>query len=189
MKDRDRLGNVLSFLSLILVGALIYYLATAIRKVESLEDKLTYREPPLQQLSSEPSTELERRHATYVPVYSHIYTGKGRPVNLQTTLSIRNTEPGVPLNLHAVTYYNSEGVLVREYLESSASLGPMATAAYLVDLSDASGGSGANFVIQWSSPLEDAAPIMEAVMIATEGKPLSFTTRGVPIPSMSSMAD
>lgn len=185
MEGRDRLGTAVSLLSLILIGALTYYLSSTIRQVESLEDKLEYQPPSLEQMYPGQKVGADKPYATYIPVYSHIYSGGGRPVRLQTTLSIRNTDPDLPLNLHSVSYFNSSGELVREHLESSASLGPMATAEYLVDQEDTSGGSGANFLVRWSSSRHSTVPVMEAVMIATEGKWLSFTSRGVPIPSKS----
>ena len=63
--------------------------------------------------------ELSSGQFLYVPVYSHIYTGdKERPFNLAVTLSIRNTDPRSSLRLTAVDYYDTEGRLVRSYLDA-----------------------------------------------------------------------
>ena len=61
---------------------------------------------------------LTRGQTVYVPVYSHIYSGDTeRPFLLTAIVSIRNTDPRVSIVLTAVDYYDSEGKLVRKYLE------------------------------------------------------------------------
>ncbi len=48
--------------------------------------------------------------------------------------------------------------------------------------SDIEGGSGANFIIEWSADGEVNPPIAEAVMIGTDkNHQMSFTSRGEPI--------
>lgn len=116
----------------------------------------------------------------YVPVYSHIYSGnRERPFNLAVTLSIRNTDPGQQISLTGVDYYDSEGKLVKPYLESSQILGPLGSIRYVVKESDTSGGSGANFVVTWRAETAVNPPIIESVMIGTQSQQgISFTSRG-----------
>jgi hypothetical protein len=115
----------------------------------------------------------------YVPVYSHIYTGdKERPFNLAVTLSIRNTDTKGALRLTAVDYYDTEGKLVRSYLDAPRELGPLASIRYVVAERDVKGGSGANFIVRWESAAPVNAPVVESVMIgAQSGQGISFTSQ------------
>jgi hypothetical protein len=102
--------------------------------------------------------DLSTGQTVYVPAYSHIYHGsKSRPFDLAVTLSIRNTDPRL----------------------KPERLGPLATREILVDESDSSGGSGANFVVRWSADKAVNAPIIETVMIGTQGQQgISFRCLG-----------
>lgn len=115
----------------------------------------------------------------YVPVYSHIYTGdKERPFNLAVTVSIRNTDPRHSLKLSAVDYYDTKGALVRHYLDSPQTLGPLASERFVIAEKDTEGGSGANFLVRWQSDAPINPPVVESVMIgAQSGQGISFTSR------------
>ena len=55
----------------------------------------------------------------YVPIYSHIYSGlKGRPFELAATLSVRNTDPKNSITIISVKYYDTDGNLIKEYLDA-----------------------------------------------------------------------
>ena len=122
---------------------------------------------------------LSQGQLLYVPVYSHIYIGdRERPFNLAVTLSIRNTDPGSGLRLTAVDYYDTEGRLVRHYLEAPRDLGPLASIRYVVAEKDVQGGSGANFLVRWEAPEPINVPVVESVMIgAQSGQGISFTSQ------------
>jgi hypothetical protein len=115
----------------------------------------------------------------YVPVYSHIYIGdRERPFNLAVTLSIRNTDPRNGLRLTAVDYYDTDGHLVRRYLEGPKAMGPLASIRFVVAEKDTEGGSGANFLVRWVSDGALNPPVVEAVMIgAQSGQGISFTSQ------------
>ena len=58
----------------------------------------------------------------------------------------------------------------------------MQSVEYVIDEHDTSGGTGANFVIKWSSTNLNVAPIFEGIMISTNGQQgISFSTIGVSI--------
>lgn len=115
----------------------------------------------------------------YVPVYSHIYTGNlERPFNLAVTLSIRNTDPRTSLRLTMVDYFDTEGRLIRHYLESPVELNPLGSIRYVVAEKDVQGGSGANFLVRWESASAINVPVVESVMIgAQSGQGISFTSQ------------
>ena len=58
-------------------------------------------------------------------------------------------------------------------------LGPLATAEFVVDESDRTGGAGASFLVEWVADGPVSAPVVEAVMISTAGQQgISFVTEG-----------
>ncbi|MGD9182577.1 MAG: DUF3124 domain-containing protein [Desulfobacterales bacterium] len=123
---------------------------------------------------------LSTGQTVYVPIYSHIYSGlKGRPFNLAATLSIRNTDPRHAVTLVSVKFYDSDGKLVKEYLDNPAELKAMASTRYILTEADTGGGSGANFLVKWKSQTKVNPPLIEGVMIGTRsGQGISFVSRG-----------
>jgi len=123
---------------------------------------------------------LSRGQTVYVPVYSHIYIGdKETPYYLAATISIRNTEQTSPVIITEVNYYDSNGRLIKKYLEKPIQLGANASTRFVIKESDDKGGSGANFIVKWRSDLQVNAPIIESIMIGTRNQQgVSFTSRG-----------
>ncbi len=116
----------------------------------------------------------------YVPIYSDIYnqTRDSRTL-LTATLSIRNTSLRDSLFISKIDYYNTTGDLVRSYIDEPIYLRPMESLDYVIEQQDNSGGSGANFIIDWYSrkPLH---PLFQAVMVGGLGaQAFSFTTEGI----------
>lgn len=144
---------------------------------------------PLQRLPDEGGVVLDpsplqvrRGQQIYVPAYSHIYVGNGQRYLMAVTLSIRNTSPTDSLVIRGVRYYDSGGKLVKEATEGPLRLGPMATVEYLIPERDPSGGSGANFVVEWvTDAAEISEPIIETVMVTTHSQGISFSSRGLVI--------
>jgi hypothetical protein len=116
----------------------------------------------------------------YVPVYSHIYfRDKSRTINLTATLSIRNTDEQDPIRVVAVRYYDTNGKLVRTYINDPQNLAPMASVDFVVAEDDTSGGAGANFIVEWTASQVVTEPVIEAVMISTaSGQGISFVSTG-----------
>ena len=116
----------------------------------------------------------------YVPIYSHIYSGdRERPFLLAATLSIRNTDPDQPITVTVIDYYDSDGKLLKKYLQKHLTLNPMASTRIVIKESDKSGGSGANFIVKWESKNRVTEPVIESIMIGTQVQQgISFTSRG-----------
>lgn len=123
---------------------------------------------------------LSKGQAVYVPVYSHIYDGDQKyRLYLAVTLSIRNTDPAHSITVQDVDYYDSEGNLVKKYIDDPITLKAMASMRYMVKASDKAGGSGANFIVRWVAGKEVNPPVIESVMIGTQMQQgISFTSRG-----------
>jgi hypothetical protein len=76
-------------------------------------------------------------------------------------------------------YHDSSGQLVRAYLKSPRSVGPLASVEYIVKESDRKGGISASFLVDWSSESPTLAPLIESVMISTRSaQGISFVTSG-----------
>jgi len=122
----------------------------------------------------------------YVPAYSHIYSGNlERPFLLTVTLSIRNIDPKNHMEITTADYYETKGNLLKKFIEKPVLLNPLESIRYVVPEKDKSGGSGANFIVEWRSEKGVNPPITETIMIGTQNQQgISFTSRGqVIVPS------
>jgi hypothetical protein len=123
---------------------------------------------------------LSAGQIVYVSIYSHIYSGlKARPFDLAATLSIRNTDINQPVTIFSVKYYDTDGRLLKEYLNEPQQLNALASTRYIIKEGNRAGGSGANFIVKWKSNKKVTLPIIEAIMIGTRsGQGISFVSRG-----------
>ncbi|RMB64144.1 DUF3124 domain-containing protein [Dokdonia sinensis] len=121
-------------------------------------------------------------HKVYVPIYSSIYNGsKNEKVLLTATLSIRNTSERDSIFLSRVAYFDTEGNLVRNYVKQPIYLKPLESLEYVIDQNDDTGGSGANFKVDWYGD-KSLRPIMQGVMIGgLASRTFSFTTDGMEV--------
>lgn len=116
----------------------------------------------------------------YVPVYSHIYQQNQKATfNLTATLSFRNADLDESLTLTKVLYYDSEGNLVKSFLDSVMTIKPLASTSFVIEEDDLSGGVGANFIVRWNAENSLFPPVVEAVMISTsQQQGISFVSHG-----------
>jgi len=114
----------------------------------------------------------------YVPIYSSIYEGtESREFPLTAFLSVRNADMSNSIVIRKVDYYDSNGDLVRNFLESPIKLKALQTEGFLIEKMDYSGGSGANFIVEWISDNKVSEPVVEAVM-SNPYLHLSFVSQG-----------
>src|SRR5262249_43671459 len=123
----------------------------------------------------------------YVPVYSEVLYGNadsaGKPERwqLSATLSIRNTDPGSPLTVRSIRYYDTDGKLIRDYATGNK-IAPLGTLETFVEHKDRSGGSGANFLVVWDADRPINAPIIETIHTYFFGtRSVVFTSAGQPL--------
>ncbi|MBF0411574.1 MAG: DUF3124 domain-containing protein [Desulfamplus sp.] len=130
---------------------------------------------------------LSQGQTLYVPAYSHIYAGdRELPMLLTVTLSIRNVDINHSITVNYADYYGTKGELLKKYAEKSVILKPLESIRYVIPQKDKSGGSGANFMVEWKSDKPVNSPIIESVMIGTEGQQgISFTSRGQVITTLN----
>src|SRR6476469_10052299 len=138
----------------------------------------TKRETSLRSVSLD-KTKVVMGQTLYVPIYSHIYhfNSQDRVMNLSATLSIRNTDLTNSIILTSVRYYNTEGELIRQDLTSPVELKPLASTDFFVAANDASGGAGANFIVEWVAEKTVYEPVVEAIMInSSSAQGISFVS-------------
>lgn len=125
----------------------------------------------------------QKGQTLYVPAYAYIYHGnKEAKLNLTTTLSIRNTSRKNDIRILSVNYHNTDGELLRSYLDEPIIMKPLQSIRYVVKLDDASGGSGANFILEWEADKAVDVPIVESIMVGTGSSyGFAFLTQAVPI--------
>jgi hypothetical protein len=123
---------------------------------------------------------ITHQQTIYVPVYSEIFAyNEKRTMPLTATLSIRNTDMQNTMYVTKVEYYDSEGKLIKKYIDQPTKLTALQTHNYLVDYDEKLGGIGANFIIEWACAGEITTPIFECVMISTANNlGISFVTEG-----------
>jgi hypothetical protein len=131
---------------------------------------------------------LVKAQTLYLPIYSHMLygnlgkSGKASYVLLSALVSIRNTDPKRALRVNSARYYDTQGKLLGERVTAPAVLPPLGTMELFVELNDASGGSGANFVVKWEADAPINPPLVEALHANMDGgKAVIFTTTSVPV--------
>ena len=131
-------------------------------------------------LQAGPGARLSDGQTLYVPAYSHIYSGtRDTPFLLTVTLSIRNVDPQNPITITRADYHATAGKHLKKYVETPITLAPYGSTRYIIAESDKSGGSGANFIVEWKAAKPVNPPIVESVMISTRAaQGISFTSRG-----------
>jgi len=124
--------------------------------------------------------ETGQRGVIYVPAHSSVYWGFDKVASeMAITLYIRNLDQKRGIVVHSAKYFDSNGQLVRNYVEQPGVLGPMATADYVIQRMDTSGGTGASFLVEWSGASDGEAPMVEAVMLGQHGNlGISFASVG-----------
>ena len=118
---------------------------------------------------AEEAHQLSRGQTVYVPVYSEVLHGNldssGNPsrMPLSAMLSIRNTDPAHRIDINSVRYYDGGGKLLRAFLGQPKQLEPLQSTEMFVEHKDMTGGTGASFLVVWSSGAPVNPPVIEAV--------------------------
>jgi hypothetical protein len=137
--------------------------------------------PIIPTLPAAPLTDLDivKGQRVFVPAYAEIFYGSAEDtLPLTTTLAIHNSDLTRAIVVSSVRYYNTEGKLVREYVETPIELAAMATHAIVIAPQEGSGW-GANFIVEWAAQEAVYEPIIEAVMVSRQGtEGVSFISPG-----------
>lgn len=142
---------------------------------QSLENR-----PGVTPVAVEQLPDLVMGQVIYVPIYSEIYdSDPNQTFQLAATLSLRNTDLNSPIIIETLDYYDSGGEKISTYLSTPIQLAPLASLEIVVARADSSGGSGANFIVEWRSDETVSEPIVEAIMISSASQQgMSFVSPG-----------
>ncbi|MFT4536647.1 MAG: hypothetical protein ACJA1A_002627 [Saprospiraceae bacterium] len=107
----------------------------------------------------------------YLSAYSEIYSHtKLRTIPLTVTLSIRSGSFTDTTIINKISYYDTNGKIIKEYLKKPVILKPMQSIDYIVPIAKESentpnlrGGAGAHFIVDWGAKY-NTQPIMQCVM-------------------------
>ena len=172
--------GALVFIALLIMISYMFYRLDTIQ--ETLESRVAYQPPVTAPASGKDEQALfttRHDHIVYVPVYSHIYSMGGEPVLLETTLSIRNTDPEKPIVITSIDYYDTKGNIIEKYIDGQLHLEPLESTEVLVQKNDLRGGSGANFLVVWKAADPVHPPLVQAIMAGSRsGHDISFLTKG-----------
>ena len=87
------------------------------------------------------------RGSSYLSVYSEIYQRSDQlTYHLTSTVSIRNISTTDSVFILHADYYNTQGDRLRTYVDDPVYLRPLETIEIVIDESDQTGGTGANFI-------------------------------------------
>jgi hypothetical protein len=178
-------------LFLIVFFAIVSLLAIYVdHRIQGLEQRLTFEppssyQPPNLDDFAAPDFDADAVVAEgtfYAPIYSHVYSAGGHPYLLEATLSIRNTNVDRPVFVRSVRYYDTGGKLAKTYVDQVIRLGPLETIEFVVEQHDTTGGSGANFIVDWAAVDQVNQPLVEAVMVGIRGtQGICFSRSAVPL--------
>ena len=130
-----------------------------------------------------PTTDSLATGSTYLSSYSQVYVrSQGMKFSLTGTISLRNINLTDTVYLTRGAYYGTVGTELRNYFDQPIYLAPMETVEIIITEEDIAGGTGDNFVFDWSVPAGAHAPFFEGVFISVYGQQgISFVTNGVRI--------
>jgi hypothetical protein len=131
---------------------------------------------------------LSKGQTLYLPIYSHMLygnigkSGKASNAQLSALVSIRNTDGKRPLRIQSARYYDTHGKMLSERTPAPVTIQPYGTLEIFIDLNDAAGGSGANFIIKWDAEQPINPPLVESLHANMDGgKAVIFMTQSVPV--------
>lgn len=132
---------------------------------------------------------LSSGQTLYLPVYSYIWHGdrvvqQRHPLQtpVSVLVSIRNTNSKTPIKLVSARYFDSNGNLLKQYVNTPLTIGPLVTHEIFVEKHDVAGGSGANFLLQWEATVPANVPVVEALHAEIKGhSTIAFMTHAQPI--------
>jgi hypothetical protein len=126
---------------------------------------------------------LAQGQTLYLPIYSHVWHGDlkegGYPLKslVSALVSIRNTDPKVPICVLSARYFDTGGKQLHEYIGTAKIIPPMGTYELYVERKENAGASGANFLFAWEANSPANLPVVEAVHADIQGhRTLSFIT-------------
>ncbi|MBU1237498.1 MAG: DUF3124 domain-containing protein [Gammaproteobacteria bacterium] len=125
--------------------------------------------------------------ALYLPIqsrllYGDVANGKPSEVLLSAQVSIRNTDPGVALEVGSARFHDADGKLVRNLLRRPLRIPPLGSHDLFLPRTEAAKAAGGNIIVEWSAERPINPPRVEALHSdIRSGHTLFFVTTAHPI--------
>lgn len=118
---------------------------------------------------------------SYLSAYTQVYSKlESKTLGMTATVTLRNVNRLDTVYVNKISFHNSNGKILHEYINKTIFLAPLETIKIVVDESDFTNGSGSSFIFNWSIKKQSKEPLFESVMVSTYGKQgLSFSMQGV----------
>lgn len=132
---------------------------------------------PIQPLAS---TSLARSQGQtlYVPSYGELTLKTQLRITATSTLSIHNVDLRHSIAVLSVRSHDTAGAMLKEYLDKPLILKPLASRNFVSRLGSGVDSAGANFIVVWQSDTPAVAPLVESVILASQGTN-GFSVNGV----------
>jgi hypothetical protein len=114
----------------------------------------------------------------YAPIYSSVFYDDGaRTLEMASTLYVHNVDPDRPITLIRADYYDTDGKLIKKYVNKPTAMGPLKTLHFVIEKANVAGGTGANFIVEWRSEQDGPSPLVESVTVnAKSNLGIGFTS-------------
>lgn len=157
-----------------------FLLLTVLFGCKKDESRLPQVNMDWEQRTVEASLDSLSSGSTYLSIYSQINSyDEETKHGLTVTVSMRNIYDEDTLYMHGIRSYDTEGHMLTDYISQDIYILPLETLEIIIDEEDDYGGTGGNFIFDWSAEA-GKEPFIEAVMIRSSGQQgISFTTRGI----------
>ena len=108
--------------------------------------------------------EIVKGQVVFVPAYSEIYVSAKNTIPMIATVGIHNTDTEETIVIKSVKQYDTDGSLLKEFVEKPLLLDPIASRAFVGETTGKGSGIGANFIVEWVAEKAVQEPVIEAVM-------------------------
>lgn len=108
--------------------------------------------------------EIVKGQVVFVPAYSEIYVSPNKTIPMIATVGIHNTDAEETIVIKSVRQYDTNGSLLKEFVEKPLLLAPIASSTFVGETTGKGSGIGANFIIEWGAEKTVREPVIEAVI-------------------------
>lgn len=114
---------------------------------------------------------VAKTQTVYVPVYSELFiSAQKTPIRLTNIVVIRNVDIDNEIKVLSAYYYDTKGLLLKNFYPEPINLAPLETARIYLSEQDQEAGIGANFIIRWNAENAVNTPIIESLMVGSHGR-------------------
>lgn len=121
----------------------------------------------------------------FLPIYSAIRYLHNDLFSVAVTISLRNPNPTLPLDIPSALLVGNQGEPLKDFIEQKPiTIPPLGTAELFLRNIDFPQHSGASMIIAWEGPAKASPPLTESVMVGSKGSQgMAFNSRAIELPA------